>query len=203
MLDVAGGKGELAARLSLCHGIQVIMVDPRPARVLECYESVVLPKLPNKWQRRVAMRKATEGAEFLQELLDSRFRQLVMCMDEGTLSTCTELGEAIEKSRLLVGMHADGATEAIVDAALRYRKPFVVVPCCVFPRLFPQRTVREEETGRHVQVRSHEQFCRYLVDKHPGFRIETLPFEGRNVGIWWDGQSDGHEKSVETVPDEI
>ena len=30
-------------------------------------------------------------------------------------------------------------TEPIVDVACRLGKPFAVVPCCVFPRLFPHR----------------------------------------------------------------
>ena len=37
---------------------------------------------------------------------------------------------------LLVGLHPDQATEAIVDAALARNLPFAVVPCCVFPGLF-------------------------------------------------------------------
>jgi hypothetical protein len=38
-------------------------------------------------------------------------------------------------------------------------------------------------------VRSHEQFRRYLVaSKDTRFKMETLPFEGRNVAIWWDGR---------------
>jgi len=105
-----------------------------------------------------------------------------------------------------VGLHADGATEAIVDAALLYRKPFVVVPCCVFPNLFRDRYVRVplvdapedggdagQESGariveeKRVPVRTHEQFCRYLLEKDQRFMREVLPFEGRNVAIWWDG----------------
>ena len=48
-----------------------------------------------------------------------------------------------------------------------------------------------------VRVRNHEQLCRYLVAKHAGFRMETLPFEGRNVAIWWDGVSDTAEQKEE------
>ena len=80
-----------------------------------------------------------------------------------------------------------GATEAIVDVALKYKKPFVVVPCCVFPNFFQQRMLVEDD-GRVVRVRSYEQFCRYLVQKDERFVMETLPFEGRNVAIWWDGK---------------
>ena len=33
------------------------------------------------------------------------------------------------------------------------------------------------------------QFCQFLFQKHAGFRLETLPFEGRNIAIWWDGET--------------
>lgn len=36
-------------------------------------------------------------------------------------------------------MHADQATEPLVDWALALNKPFAVLPCCVFPNLFPAR----------------------------------------------------------------
>ena len=36
-------------------------------------------------------------------------------------------------------MHPDQATEPIVDLALRLGVPFAVVPCCVYPGLFPFR----------------------------------------------------------------
>ena len=45
-----------------------------------------------------------------------------------------------------------------------------------------------------VPVRNHEQFCRYLALKDSHFVVETLPFEGRNIAIWWDGKcKDGDE----------
>ena len=185
VLDVAGGKGELAARLTMCHGIQVIMVDPRLADVPHCFQTTVLTKLPNKWQDRIQQR-LNDNPHFVKETIQSRFRQLVMCFDDRTVVEDAALRRAVQESSLLIGMHADSATETIVDVALAHRKPFVVVPCCVFPRLFPQRTLLVHDTP--VPVRTHEQFCQYLANKHPNFQTETLPFEGRNVAIWWDGK---------------
>ena len=49
------------------------------------------------------------------------------------------LGDAIARCDVLVGMHPDQATEPVVDAAIALGKPFAVVPCCVFPELFPDR----------------------------------------------------------------
>jgi hypothetical protein len=39
----------------------------------------------------------------------------------------------------VIGLHPDQVTDSIVEAALKYSKPFAVVPCCVFPYLFPHR----------------------------------------------------------------
>ena len=186
VLDVAGGKGELAARLSMCHNLQVVLVDPRKADVSSCFTSVVLPKLPNKWQHRIEQQIA-DDPNFIDKKINERVRQLVMNFDDATVEQSPELQAAIQSSTLLIGMHADGATEAIVDAALKYGKPFIVVPCCVFPRLFSQRYLVQDD-GRKVQVRSHEQFCQYLLAKDKRFKREILPFEGRNIGIWWDGK---------------
>ena len=186
VLDVAGGKGELAARLSMCHNLRVVLVDPRRADASSCFSSQVLPKLPNKWQGRIEEQSA-ENPHFVQETIDQRVTQLVMNFDDNALESSAELQAAVQSASLLIGMHADGATEAIVDAALKYRKPFVVVPCCVFPRLFNQRFLVKDD-GTKVPVRSHEQFCDYLLQKDTRIKREVLPFEGRNVGIWWDGK---------------
>ena len=185
ILDVAGGKGEVSTRLCMCHRQHVVMVDPRPANIVHCFETLVLPKIPNKWQRRLEEQRA-ENPSFVEETVNSRFRQLVTTFDDHSLAISEELQQAVEKATLILGLHADGATEAIVDAALQYKKPFVVVPCCVFPNLFTTRRVEEE--GRMVPVRSHEQFCRYLASKDSRFKTEVLPFEGRNQAIWWDGK---------------
>ena len=71
---------------------------------------------------------------------------------------------------------APQATELIVDAALKYGRPFAVVPCCVFPRLFPHRP----------EVRTTAAFCDYLLRKGAGLDIEVgfLPVEGRNKVIF-------------------
>lgn len=186
VLDVAGGKGELAARLCFCHGLSVVMVDPRKSDIASCFETVVLPKLPKKWQQSLKVQREN-NPHFLEETTSERFRQLVTTFDETTLSTCPELQNLVRNASLIVGMHADGATEAVIDAALEHSKPFVVVPCCVFPRLFSERTIKQD--GITVQVRTHEQFCQYLLEKDPRFVREVLPFEGRNVAIWWGGNS--------------
>jgi hypothetical protein len=203
ILDVAGGKGELSARLLFCCGIeQVTLVDPRGGtNIATVYHHQVVPKLPRKWQQQYQQR-CVDQPNFLNELLKERFTQLALYFTPETVARETLLRQAIEHSTLLLGMHADSATECVVDVALQYRKPFVVVPCCVFPNLFPQRFVAVNEIAasapvvgsepvkpqrRMVPVRTYEQFCDYLQQKNPRFQRTVLPFEGRNIAIWWDG----------------
>ena len=76
----------------------------------------------------------------------------------------------LSKCSLVAGLHPDGATEGIVDFALRHHKPFAIVPCCVCAPT-PQM--------------SHPKFIEYLVAKDPA-RIRTcvLPFEGKNICVY-------------------
>lgn len=138
-----------------------------------------------RWQRRLEEQRAN-NPNFVKETVALRFQQLVTTFDDHSLTTSAELQEAVEAASVILGLHADGATEAIIDAALKYQKPFVVVPCCVFPNLFTARRI--EENGKMVPVRSHEQFCKYLVSKDARFKTDELPFQGRNIAIWWDGK---------------
>jgi len=228
ILDVAGGKGELSARLSLCHSLHVVMIDPRRADIESVYMNSVVPKLPNKWQKSIEERSG-RSPTFVQDELDKRFSQLVVPFSSPTCVGLHDdkvesrfqdeaLDSAVRNASVLIGLHSDGATEAIVDAALLYQKPFVVVPCCVFPNLFRERYIRvpsDNEVyasvkgnrviddngctisahgvgntlqGKKVPVRTHDQFCTYLLERDPRFVREVLPFEGRNVAVWWDGK---------------
>jgi hypothetical protein len=49
----------------------------------------------------------------------------------------------VSNASLLIGMHPDQATEIIIDMALQFQRPFAVIPCCVFPREFPDRKTKE------------------------------------------------------------
>ena len=89
------------------------------------------------------------------------------------------LGEAIARCDVLVGMHPDQATEPVVDAAIALDKPFAVVPCCVFPELFPDR-----RTADGAPVRTYVEFVDYLVAKHPDAKLGYLPFKGRNRVVY-------------------
>jgi hypothetical protein len=121
------------------------------------------------------------------------------------LMSSSVLASTLSSCALLYGMHADGATEALVDYALAHDKPFAVVPCCVFPGAAPHRRVRrrcepsaadpaastEPSDVAHavaadewVPVRSYDQFLDYLQAKHPSIQRANLSFEGRNTVLY-------------------
>jgi len=55
----------------------------------------------------------------------------------------SELEEVLATASLVVGMHSDQPTEAIIDFGLATGTPVAVVPCCVFPNLFPERKLAQ------------------------------------------------------------
>lgn len=156
VLDVAGGKGELSSVFHLMN-IPSVVLDPDP---------------------RFAGRNSP-GFHIIAEPL---------CGDGSNLTESIEHQEhahLITNCSIIVGMHPDQATEAIVDTALRLGKPFAILPCCVMPKLFPNR--RHDDGER---VRTYSEFCRYLrfckggVLKSVLFEVELLPFFGRNKVIY-------------------
>ena len=109
-------------------------------------------------------------------------------------STCGHNGEGLDTgaqkplASIYVGMHADQATELIIDVALANSTPFAVVPCCVFKHSFPHRVLKSVFPEKAVcdsnLVSTYEQFVHYLKAKHPQIRSANLPFMGRNTVLY-------------------
>lgn len=157
VLDVAGGKGKLSIVLSLQGMIPCTIVDP------------LVRKHGKKLDPRVAKRIRKAAAPH-PDLLSQEFN---------TTSFVKEHENLIKNVSMLVAIHPDEPTEDILDLALTMNKPVAIVPCCVFPGLFPLRTL---PNGK--RVRTYEAFLQYLLAKDDRLRLETLPFEGRNQVIY-------------------
>ena len=157
VLDVAGGGGDLAFELHCRNGVRTTLLEPREVR---------LDSRQRKW-----LRKQGEGGlgayHHLRDLLDERFEE----SNEGR--------RLLRDASCVIGLHSDEATELIVDAALKYGRPFAVVPCCVFPRLFPQRRL-----AGGGAVRTTAELCAYLLEKTPDLETDFLPLTGRNKIIF-------------------
>ena len=93
--------------------------------------------------------------------------------------TAQALGPICAESSCVVACHPDEATGAVVEWCVRHRKPFAVVPCCVFARLFPERRTPEGDV-----VATTEQLCAWIQRQHPSIRRATLGFEGSSTVLF-------------------
>ena len=78
---------------------------------------------------------------------------------------------------VIVGLHADEATDAIVQCALESSRPFAVLPCCAFPTRYPPGSER-------AACATSLQLAAYLQRKDASIRRAHLPVEGRNVILY-------------------
>ncbi|KAF9320212.1 hypothetical protein BG003_006796 [Podila horticola] len=87
----------------------------------------------------------------------------------------------LESASILIGMHPDQATEPTVDMALKHRKPFAVVPCCVFAHENPERRLRDGG-----DVNTTFDFIQYLMEKESSVPVQKnfLPFDGMNIVVY-------------------
>jgi len=119
ILDVAGGRGDLAFELAVKLGFDCQIVDPRPQK-LKRWQVKYLKKNVNV-SPPVHHTKMFEPTFFQQENIDPK------------------------TVRLVIGMHPDEATECILDVGLLNNLPVSFVPCCVFSSQFPDRRLKSGE----------------------------------------------------------
>jgi len=100
--------------------------------------------------------------------------------EDVTVERALEIARLVRECSAVVGLHPDQAVGHIVDYAIASRKPFAVVPCCVYSAAFPKRKLRDG-----TPVRSYEQLIEYLKSRRPGIRTKTLDFGGKNVAVYW------------------
>jgi hypothetical protein len=91
----------------------------------------------------------------------------------------------IKEAQVLVGMHPDEATDAILNVALKYNKPFAIVPCCVFSHQFPHRRIQIDQEQQQKPVVSYEDFIVYLKAKHSKIKSTYLPIDGKNLVLYY------------------
>lgn len=208
VLDVAGGKGELAMEFGF-RNIKTAVVDPRPLNV-----SKMTKKLTLGWVERnmvpctdammvgAAKKLWGDAGEPSKECLAIASKAEFIVHAPMPYKHLREwfwwnpvprsLGDAGDQSAALahvkdmctivVGMHADQATEAIVDMGLSRGIPFAVVPCCVFANAFTER--RTEKGG---PVRTYDEFVKYLKAKSDRVLVSDLDMVGRRKVVYGFG----------------
>jgi hypothetical protein len=225
VVDVAGGSGELALELVTRWAVPCCVVDPRgdgakitarhrrllasrernAALVSDAWkaESALARSLARRW---TAVPDPHRAIRHLKRAFDERIVAAASPSSEAADADAGPDGAALMRTcSAIVGMHPDQAAGAIVDAALRFNKPFAVVPCCVFPNRFPERTVPGgdepskpgEARGTLVRVRTTEALARHLA-RRPTLatrtrtaRVEALPMDGANLAVWCAASDEG------------
>ena len=187
VVDVAGGGGHVSLAFCLA-GVKSTVVDPRDS-------CGMLPKRDRKAYRRAIkhsslvlqfdMHRAWFGGRISGS--DNTFSggsdepdSIPSCGTKGGDNNVTS-NVLMKGCSAIVAMHPDEATEAAVDWSLEHGRPFFVVPCCVFARLFPHRTQGKRK------VETQEEFVEYLMNKHPQAQIEILNFDGANKCVYFLG----------------
>ena len=192
ILDIAGGKGEVAFESSIKRGLQTVVVDPRPIKTTKKQVQQLKFRLESQLKL-VDGLKISPLARFLYhkryatkeiDNIQGWFYEDFATIDESEI-------ELVEKASILIGMHPDSATDAIMKVAIRFSKPFAIVPCCVFPTQFPKRRL---PNGQPVQT--YDDFCEYISNILGGgssdgtenkIQESELDFEGRNKVFFYHG----------------
>ena len=129
VVDVAGGKGELAQQLAREYQIPATVVDPLAAQPL--------PPPPSS-SSSVGNVCQAAGTSKPSAAIAASVVRLAEPFDEGFGERHPEL---LASASLLVGLHPDQPTGAIASVACGRvpPAPMAIVPCCVFSELYPKR----------------------------------------------------------------
>mmetsp|Transcript_115248 Transcript_115248/g.223989 ORF Transcript_115248/g.223989 Transcript_115248/m.223989 type:complete len:515 (+) Transcript_115248:45-1589(+) len=187
VLEIAGGRGDLAFELSVKRRIPCTVVDPRCPGNTEGLEvgpwiGWQLSKPQRLWLE--ATLPGTNGFDACQAYVEScPLRQCCACAP-------ADLVAADEKDRLfwakvagdcrvVVGLHPDQATGSVLELARVFGRPFAVVPCCTFADDFPNRRLKD---GR--PVRTYEELVEWLRAYCPATDVDFLSFHGKNLVVY-------------------
>ncbi len=186
--DVAGGSGHVSMALGLL-GIKSTVIDPRervgmlPGRDRKVWKRALKKQQQQNYEncmvcQPVVVPYETQRSWFgvAPDVADSSFRH----PDRETVSVCNEDSSLVKSASAIVALHPDEATGEAVRVAISKRIPFVVVPCCVFARLFPLRRIRATQQS----VGTYPELVQYLQEQDPSIRKHNFPFAGRNAALW-------------------
>ncbi|KAL3792972.1 hypothetical protein HJC23_010985 [Cyclotella cryptica] len=201
ILDVAGGAGHVTLALAL-RDVKSTVVDPRcTVGSLPGRDRKLLKKAKKEpfgtYRAWFGSRPAgidvffREGCQdyFAGSVVHSQ-RKASLCRgnesfigpdEKFSIPICSmdSKDQLLRNSTAIVALHPDEATGIIVETAVEHRIPFVVIPCCVFSRLFPDRLTKEG----HV-VSTYYDLIDWLVAKDPAIHVTRLPFDGANLAVW-------------------
>ncbi len=146
MADIAGGKGLLAFLLHK-DDWPVTMIDPEKTLTLKKYKDLATKK-------RV-------------ELTEADFAQFPWREEK----FAPEMAKDFD---LLVSLHGHGVQMQILEAAAKYQKKFVILPCCVI----------DEPIGKQPDVFWENTLIAYAKKLGLDVHTDTLDFTGKNIVLY-------------------
>lgn len=153
----------------LCEGSGVLDVAGGNGCLANALAELGVPcTVVDPYDRREAAKQREKGGRYRQ--LKEEFNDLFVDHHQELMASVS----------VLVGLHPDQPTGDICDWGIRLGKPFVVVPCCTYTSLFPDRRLLD---GSAVETTNH--LVRFIQEKAPEkVRITHLKFEGRNKVLY-------------------
>ena len=195
VLDIAGGRGELAFELSVKRKIPCTVLDPRcpgggepqstwhdwhvsrPQRTwfktehgirsyADC-QDYVAEKCPLK-QCQAPVETAIKAANALKD---------PNSVSPSEIEDLQGWEDVLKHCAVVVGLHPDQATGGVLELAKLLNRPFAVLPCCTFADIFPERRV----DGR--PVRSYDDLIEWLM-LETAAQKDYLMFFGKNLVVF-------------------
>ncbi|KAL7427774.1 hypothetical protein ACHAXM_001222 [Skeletonema potamos] len=196
VFDIAGGKGQLSLELILQQ------MHSSTSVISRCTIVDPMVRKSDAKQRHAKLKKAASRIHKQNDngVVGGTIEHIATCFSmerfpeiytQSITNGNQEQNKSIPSTALLLGLHPDECSEAILDAALEHNLSVAIIPCCVFPYMFPSRKVNkrssiggDEKDEEEVPVREYNDFLQYLLDKDESLQLVTLPFEGKNKVIY-------------------
>eukprot|EP00949_MAST-11_sp_MAST-11-sp1_P004428 g4428.t1 len=155
VLDVAGGSGDVAFELSVRRGIPCTIIDPRATTA---HTKRQMRVLRHRRRSQQILSKGTEVSPLARHVygrFSSTEANVLAAEFHSDFGSSEEEARLLKECTAIIGMHPDQATDAIVDVAIQVKKPYAIVPCCVFAKMFPHRKLPGiVESGDHSFMNS-------------------------------------------------
>jgi hypothetical protein len=188
VFDVAGGKGRLSLELILQQ------MHSSTSAISKCTIVDPMVRKSDAKQRHAKLKKASSRLRNKNENVEApTIEHIATSFTKETFNEIYSLSlqnkeddeaRVQPKNSLLLGLHPDQCTEDILLTALEHNLSVAIIPCCVFPDLFPSRMIQRSSDHEERAVRHYSDFLQYLLDKDASLQLATLPFRGKNKVIY-------------------
>mmetsp|Transcript_15869 Transcript_15869/g.49344 ORF Transcript_15869/g.49344 Transcript_15869/m.49344 type:complete len:435 (-) Transcript_15869:58-1362(-) len=185
VVELAGGRGDLAFELGVKRRIPCTVVDPRcPGgdAPVGSWHGWRLTKPQRAWLE--TNLTGVRGFAPCQAYVESCPIRQCQAFAPADLSTAGQEARAwwaqvVGSCRVVVGLHPDQATGSILQLALAFGRPYAAVPCCTFADDFPERRLAD---GR--PVRTFDDLVEWMRAHDAATELDFLGFHGKNLVVF-------------------